>query len=145
MANHHMKLIVTDHRHDLAHWLMVVLIRIFFAVVLIPVSFYLIALGFLLSHDVLQPYWPVLLGVVGYYSVRLPGFLFLKTLLFDRLNHWYRDAPIWWGMVVGLPLILMGLALFLINFTNLILAITRPSYNRTHCPFCKQPIKLQVK
>lgn len=55
-------------------------------------------------------------------------------LIYVALN---QKAPTWRLMVIGLPLGMMGISLFLIVLFNFLHALFSPHYNRTHCPFCK--------
>lgn len=138
----HMKFAFVDSRHNAFHWLVVVLIRIISFLILVPLSVYLAAFGFLLSAETIQPYLPpIWFGQVTFYSAQLPHLQQIKPFLFSQLNHWYKDAPTWWTMVVGMPLIVIGICTFLINCFNLYYSIFSSTYNRTHCPFCKEPIK----
>jgi len=142
----HMELVFVDSRHNLFHWLIVVLIRIIISLIFIPLSFYLTAIGFSFSAETVQSFLPaVWFEKISYYSTLLPYFPSIKQFIFDQLNQWYQKAPVWWTMAVGMPLILMGISLFLINFFNLYYSIFSRTYNRTHCPLCKEPIKAKMK
>jgi len=100
------------------------------------------ATGFLLSASTIQPYLPsVWFEKITFYSAQLPFLKPTNQFVISQLNHWYKDAPVWWTMVVGIPLILIGGSIFLINCFNLYYSIFSSTYNRTHCPFCKEPIK----
>lgn len=138
----HFKLPLPDSHHNLFHWLVVVLIRIIKSIFLFPFSFYLIAIGFALSAGTFQPHFPVTwFEKTIFYSNKLPYFFLIRNFLFFSLNHWYKDAPVWWTMVVGIPLIAMGICFFFITLFTLYYSIFSSIYNLTHCPFCKQSIK----
>lgn len=137
-----MKLVFVDSRHNFFHWLAVVSIRTVYSLILIPLSAYVATVGFFLSVDTLQSLLPAeWIAQITFYSSQLPFLPSVKRLTFQQLNHWYKDAPVWWAMVVGLPLIIMGICVFSIGFFNLFHSIASPLYNRAHCPFCKEPLK----
>ena len=142
----HLELALIDSRHNFFHWATVVSIRLIFALILIPLSLYLTLIGFLLSADTIKPYLPVLwFQKATFYADKLPHALLIKDFIFTKLDYWYQDAPIWWTMVVGIPLMTMGICLCLIEGFNLYHSIFSSLYNRTHCPFCKQAIKARKK
>lgn len=137
-----MKFTLADSHHNLFHWLTVVLMRIAFFLIAATISVCLTAVGFLLSKKTLQPAFPpTLYKKITLCLDQLPYLDSIRASMFDQLNHWYRSVPTWWTMVVGIPLMLLGASFFLINLFNLYYALVSSEYNRTHCPFCKQPIK----
>ena len=137
------KFTLVDSRHNFFHWLVVVLIRILQALILVPFSAYLAALGLFLSVEVIQPYSPPdWIDKAIFYANKLPYFLMIKYLILSQVGHWYKEVLVWRGMVIGIPLILLGASVFLISLFNLYYSIFSPFYNRTHCPFCKEPIKI---
>lgn len=142
----HMELVLVDSQHNFFHQITVILIRITLSLFFIPLSLYSFSLGFMFSAETIQPYLPaVWFETVSLYSSLLPYFLLIKKFIFTQLDHWYRDAPIWWTMIVGIPLMAMGISIFFATLFNLYYSIISPHYNRTHCPFCKQPIKAKSK
>ncbi len=119
---------------------MVILMRIVFFLVLVPLSFYLAAIGFAFSAVTVKSAIPeVWFEKIVFYSKQLPYFPIIKESIFNRLDYWYLDSPEWWTVIAGIPLILMSLSIFLINFFNLYYSIFSWTYNRAHCPFCKEP------
>lgn len=141
-----MKFHLADSRHNIFHWLVVILIRVFYSIVLAPLGAYLSAIGSLLSAETFQPYLsPVWFEKAVFYREQLPYFPLIGKLIFAQLNHWYRDAPLWWALVVGIPLILLGAFVFINRIFELLYSLFSPTYNRTHCPFCKEPIKIETK
>ncbi|KPJ70885.1 hypothetical protein AMJ51_00685 [Microgenomates bacterium DG_75] len=137
------RFVVVDSRHNIFHWLITVIIRVIISSIMMTLSVYSAAIGYSLSADTIKPYLPnALTEKVVFYSAQLPYFQLINQFIFSRLDHWYRDAFVWWGIVVGIPLILLGITIFLSNLFSLYYTIFSPSYNRTHCPFCKQPIKV---
>lgn len=140
------KLVLTDSRHNFFHWLTVVLIRTVYFLILASLGLYIITIGFSLSKETLQPYFPPdWFEVITFCSAQLPYFPLIQQSMFAKLNHWYRDARVWWTMVVGIPLIMLGFSLFFSVFFSFYYAIFSSIYNRTHCPFCKKPIKVKTK
>jgi len=139
-----MRFILRDSKHNILHWLAVTLSRVIACVFYMPLSAYLGAFGFLLSADTLQPHLPKnWFDIIVFYSAKLPYFSLIKEFIFLELNHWYKGAPVWWTMVVGLPLIVMAVSLFFIVFFNFYYSLFSKKYNHTHCPFCKEPIKVE--
>ena len=138
----HFKLPLPDSHHNLFHWLIVVLIRVLKSLFLFPLSFYLMAIGFSFSAETFQPHFPTIwFEKAIFYSNKLPYFPLIKNFIFFRLGYWYQDAQVWWTMVVGMPLIAMGICFFFITLFTLYYSIFSSIYNLTHCPFCKQSIK----
>ncbi len=139
-----MRFVLTDHRHNFFHWLVVVASRIFYSFLIIPTCLYTIAIGHFLAEDTLRPFIPtVWTRIINFYSAKLPLFYTIKDFVFLKLNSWYKDAPIWWGMAVGIPLVLVGISFLFINFFNLYYSIFNLKYNQTHCRFCKNPIRVR--
>jgi hypothetical protein len=142
----HMELVQVDSRHNFIHQIIVILTRIALSLFFVPLSLYSFSLGFMFSAETIQPYLPaVWFETTNLYSNLLPYFPLIKKFIFAQLNHWYRDTPVWWTMVVGIPLMVMGISIFFATLFNLYYSTISPYYNRTHCPFCKQPIKARSK
>jgi len=55
-----------------------------------------------------------------------------------------KHGSTWWIMVVGLPLIALGVSLLLIVLFNFLQAVFDRFYNQTHCPFCQKSVKIKV-
>lgn len=145
ISGNHLKFFLVNTRHNLFHWLVVVLIRLFYSLILVPLSVYFVAIGFLLSENTTQSALPeIWFEKITFYSSQLPYFQQIERYLIAQLGHWYKDAPVWWTIVVGIPLILIGLSLFFSNFFSLYYSIFSLRYNRTHCPFCKEPIEIKT-
>jgi len=146
ISGNHLKFYLTDSRHNIFHWLIVVLLRIIYSLIIVPFSTYTIALGFFLSAETIKPYSPPgWLEKAIFYSDQLPFFSLIKHFFISRLTYWYHEALVWWTMVIGLPLILLATTIFLINLFNLYYSIFSPFYNRTHCPFCRHPIRAKIE
>ena len=142
----HMKLVLVDTKHNFFHWLVVVISRTIISSIFILLSFYFIALGFLFSAKTIEPFIPIAwTEKINFYSTQLPFFQLIKQSLLSQLGHWYQDAQVWLAMAVGIPLMALGMSVFLISLFNLFHSIVNPLYNRTHCPFCKEPIKVVKK
>lgn len=145
ISANHLKFVFVDSRHNIFHYLIVVFIRIIISLIFIYLSFYFTAIGFLLSAEIIQSYLPATwFQKAILYSAELPYFQLIKEFILSRLNHWYTDALVWWTMVFGIPLMLMGISIFFSNLFSLYYSITSPMYNRTHCPLCKKPIKAKM-
>jgi hypothetical protein len=142
----HLELVLVDSRHNFFHYLTVILIRIVLSLFFVPLSLYSFSLGFMFSAETIEPYLPpAWFEKATLFSNLLPYFPLIKKSIFTQLNHWYQDALVWWAMVVGIPLMALGISIFFATFFNLYYSILNPRYNRTHCPFCKQPIKAKKK
>lgn len=145
ISGNHIKFYLTDSRHNAFHWLVVVLIRLIQSLILTLFSAYLAAIGVFLSVEVILPYSPPdWIDKALFYSNKLPYFLMIKYLILSQVGQWYKEALVWRGMVIGIPLILLGASIFLISFFNLYYSIFSSFYNRTHCPFCKDAIKIKT-
>jgi len=134
------KFVFVDSRHNIFHWLVVISIRMIFFLILTPLSLYLTIAGFLLSEETIRNFLPPsYLEKINFYLVQVPHFQVVKKAVFSLVGHWYKEAPVWWAMVVGIPLILIGISVFFINFFELYYSIVSLSYQQTHCPFCEPP------
>jgi len=141
-----MKLYFANHRHNFLHWIATVIIRIFRFLILAPFGLYFTATGFILSAATVLPFFPPpWTKKIAFFFYLLPYFENLKNSIFFVLNHWYKDAPVWWAIVVGIPVILVGLSMFLVGLFDLYYALFSYAYNVTHCPFCTHPIKVIQK
>jgi hypothetical protein len=139
-----LKLVFVDSKHNFFHYLVVLFLKITKLIIFLPVSAYLLAFGLAISITTIKPIFSgSILLYAQYYSHQLPYFMTLKNQLFDSLKFFGLEAPVWWTMVVGLPMIIVGLIIFTTNFVNLFNAIFSADYHRTHCPFCKQPIRIK--
>ncbi len=135
---------LVDSGHNFFHRLVVILMRIGYSCLWVPAGVYLLTIGFVISADSIKPFLPkVLFEQITFFSLRIPFLPVIKQTIFSQLNHWYKDAPGWWAIAVGLPLMCLGTSLILINFFNLHYAIVSWEYNRAHCPFCKGPVKIK--
>jgi hypothetical protein len=134
-----LKFPLADSRHNIIHWLIVVLTRLIAALFYLPLSVYLMTIGFFLSGETIKPLSPPeWFTRAEFYARQLPYSLEIKNFIFSQLNHWYQDAPVWWTMVVGLPLLVLGTSLFLIFSFNLYYSVFSKTYNQTHCFFCRK-------
>jgi len=141
----HLKFTLVDSHHNLFHWLVVVFTKVISFLILAPLSTYIVALGFFLSSEIIQPYlFPDWFEVITFYSAKLPYFHLIQQFILGQLNHWYQEIQNWRAIVVGIPLIILGVCLFIAQFFNLYYSVFSTKYNRTHCPFCKKPIKLET-
>ncbi len=144
-STNNIKLGFVNSRHNFVHWFIVVLIQSLSFLIAGYFSFHFFAIGFLLAGKTIKPYLPSdWFEAITYLSNQLPFFPLIKKLVFDQFRQWFQSAPVWWTMVVGLPLILLGISVFFSNFFTLYYSIFSPKYNRTHCPFCKQPMEIKT-
>lgn len=140
-----MKFFLVDSKHNSFHWLVVVLSRIVFSIFLVPLSFYAVAFGFVFSRTTFQPILPsVIYNFVMNYSRKLPYFLLIRSYIFSLLDELLKKAPFWWGLNLGIPLIILGICLFILNFFDFYYSIISDVYNHTHCPFCKKAIRIKA-
>ena len=140
-----MKLVVTNHHHNIFHWSTVVFIRAIYFFMIAPITIYIMAIGLILFEKTIEPFPPsYLLDKITFYLTKLPFLVFIREFIVQQ-RYWYKNAPIWLAVNIAIPLILVGASILLINFFNLFFVIFSTHYNHTHCPFCKQPIRLVSK
>ena len=97
---------------------------------------YFFAFGFSLSKNTLLAFFErSQLDMVDKYFVYIPYFLELKGFTIDRLALNSGGLATWWTMVVGIPLMLLGITALMINFFTFISAMFDYVYNLTHCPW----------
>lgn len=77
------------------------------------------------------------------FSEKLPFFSLISGEVFNLLNHWYQDAPAWWAMVIGLPLMILSFSIFAAALSAVAQSIFSQEYNRSHCPFCQRPVRIK--
>ena len=124
-------------KHNVFHWLAVVLIRAIKFVFGVVLGAYFFSFGFLLSRTTVNSFVAEdLLEKIGSYLLTYVPYLpLLKTKTVDLLSLNTGGLATWWTMVVGIPLMLIGLGAFLINFLNFLLSVFSYLYNLTHCPW----------
>jgi hypothetical protein len=49
----------------------------------------------------------------------------------------YQQYPMPWSLLVGLPLILVGISAGLFSVYDLIVPLISPQWRRQHCPYCR--------
>jgi hypothetical protein len=128
--------------HNILHWLIVVIIRIINLFFWGGVSIYLISMGVIISENILKPLFPINWWLKFY---ELPYLPLLKNILIGNFGWWLTNASGWLSIVIGLPLGMISLCIFLINFFNLLNAVFSPFYNKTHCFFCNNAVKIHHK
>ncbi len=135
---------VWSKKHNFFHWLIVILIRIVYFLVAVPLTIYPIAVGSCFFEKAINPFPPSIIFRIinSFFFSFLPFFSRIDVFIEQQRYIWAR-TPTWWAVVIALPLIAIGSSFFLINFFNLFLALFDYQYNRTHCPFCKQALSIQ--
>lgn len=140
----HLKLTLANSHHNLFHYLLTIFTRLLMNLFWWSMSLYLTALGFALATGTISQFLPfVWVEKVNFYSAKLPYFSAIKQSLFTWLGFWYQKAMIWWTIVVGFPLVAIGIGSFLTAFFNLYYSIFDPLYNHGHCPLCKTPLEVK--
>ncbi|MFC1727033.1 hypothetical protein ACFL0Y_00750 [Patescibacteria group bacterium] len=140
------RLVFTKGKHNLLHWIVVLIIRLTKFIIFVPLGLYLIAIGYSLSIKTIGRFIPDdLSSNIIIASDRLPFFEQILNLIFSQLGDWYLKASVWITMVIGLPLITVGFIVIATVFFDLYYALFVPEFHQTHCPFCKYPIKIRKK
>jgi hypothetical protein len=125
-------------RHGKRHWLVVVLYRLAKFIISLVLGAYFFSFGFSLSRSTLVTFFSnEKLDLVASYLKYAPYFMSLKQVTIDRLSLNTAGLGTWWTMVVGIPLMLMGITSLFINLANLLLAIFDYTYSLAHCPWYK--------
>lgn len=68
------------------------------------------------------------------------GLVFSLVWFLLVFNGWvlWQTGVVWCQLLLGLPLMLLGFSMILINIYQIIAAIFDPYYSRSHCPFCRR-------
>ena len=123
-------------RHGKRHWGAVVLIRLVKFVIALVLGAYFFSFGFSLSKTTLLTFFAKeQLDLVDQYYVYVPSFIWLKSKTVDLLSLGSGGLATWWTMVVGIPLMLMGVTSLLSNFFSFLFAIFDYVYSLGHCPW----------
>lgn len=122
-------------RHGKRHWVVVVLIRLVKFVIALVLGAYFFSFGLWLSRSVLVDFIPgEWLNEVCALTAYLPHFSFMKRCTIDLLSL-SGGIGTWWAMVVGIPLMLIGITSLIVNFFSLLLAVIDYVYSLGHCPW----------
>lgn len=124
-------------RHNIGHYLWVVLKRVLVLIIVWPLSWYLMAIGWSLARPILAPI--ITTEAETWFNrvfSELPLVSTIVTFITTKAGRLYIEGSAWWAMAVGIPLMLIGLSQGLIHFFNLVHSITIPRYNRSHCSIC---------
>lgn len=84
-----------------------------------------------------HPFLHWLLVVLGTFLVSLVFSLVGALLLFSGWVTFQGKAS-WWDLAVGLPLILLGASIILINVYQILASILDRRYSKNHCPLCQK-------
>jgi hypothetical protein len=141
---HGHQLVITNGRHNLFHWLTVVIIRAFRLVIFGTLGIYLFSVGYLISYQsIFSLLPPSLLEKLNYYLLSLPYSLRIKEAVFSLIGNSYQKGMTWWTMVIGLPLVISGTIIIITVLFDLYYALLVPHFNHTHCPFCQESLKIK--
>ncbi|MFC1711375.1 hypothetical protein ACFLZ1_02185 [Patescibacteria group bacterium] len=130
----------SSNNHNIFHFTVVLFAKLLNLIVFIPISVYMLILGYIFSKIIFQTYLPLnLFEKINNLSYQLPFVFELEILITKTLGKWFTSAPMWWAVVVGLPLILGSVSIFFIALTDFVYAITNTAFNRIHCFFHRKP------
>lgn len=91
-------------------------------------------MGHTLYHHFLIAFRALVVGLIlmmVWAAVLLVGFFF-----------WFEfPSPV--NLLLGLPLILGGGSMVLVNFYEMVVGVISWRWGRTHCPFCSSPQKVE--
>ena len=123
-------------RHGKRHWVAVVLMRLVKFMIAVVLGAYFFAFGFSLSKMPLLTFFSrEQLDLIDGYFIYVPYFSAMKKVTIDLLPLGSEGLATWWVMVVGIPLMLMGVLALVANFFNLVLAVVDYVYSLSHCPW----------
>ena len=127
------------NKHNIFHWSLIVLIKIFLFIIQLPLVFYILAFGFAFSQPTLQVFLPnSLIKQTTSLINTLPYFTFTNKFILKLLGNWYQNTRSWWAMVLGIPLILSGIRYLGILLADIYQAVFNPLYNKANCFWCKK-------
>jgi hypothetical protein len=139
-----MRFVESEEHHGVVHYLATIIIRLIKFLIFGPLGVYTTAFGFIFFSFVLKTYLPAdFYNPIENFFYRLPYFLQIKDFTLNGLDCWYSNVKGFWAVIVGFPLIIMGINIFIISISTLILVIVNPSYNRSRCPICKNPMQIK--
>jgi uncharacterized membrane protein len=81
-----------------------------------------------LSHSLLIILKAFLIGIV-----KIPVFLVAAVIGY----YIWQQYPVPWSVVIGLPLMLLGISMGVLSIYELVVAIISPQWRRQHCPYCR--------
>lgn len=140
------KLVYNKGKHGPGHWLIVVLIRFVKLVTFSVIGVYLFFTGYFISQPSTRQFLPTtVIQNMKYYSQTLPLMPAINAHIFGFMGDWHQKAPTWWATVVGLPLMVIGTIIILTVVADFYYALFVPFFHQTHCPLCKEPIKIVKK
>ena len=138
------KLVFAKGKHNAFHWLVVVLLRSVKFSIFAPIGLCLSLIGYSISRETISGLLPTtIMQNIEFYSLKLPNFLKIKNIVFSLLGDGYQRTPTWWTMVVGLPLVVIGLIIITTVLFDLYYALFVREFHQTHCPLCEVPIKFK--
>lgn len=137
---------MTDHhsRHNLPHQIVVIALQFSFLLLTTLPAGLFVFFGLTISRSIFKELVPPRLFLqINNYLERLSLGLNTEKYLIGQFGQWFTGAPDWWTMIIGIPFILFGVNIFLINLLNLFLSVTNRNYNLNHCPFCKNTFGIE--
>jgi hypothetical protein len=139
-----MRFVEIKDGHGLFHYLIVIFLRIAKFVFYGTIGIYSTAIGYILLKNTAENFFSQKVNnSINKFYAQLPYFFQIKDFILIKLGAWYQGAQSFWGVIIGFPLIIVGINLFLISLSTLILVIVNPFYNKTRCPFCKKVVEIR--
>jgi signal transduction histidine kinase len=137
-----MRLIFSSKNHNPLHCLVLIVLNAFYLLFFGTLGTYLAIFGWSLSRNILLPVW-IFLGLENLDR------LFFLVPFYTKIK-WFITSfgasdymPLGWiAWIVGMPLMVTGIVVFIIAFTNLLSTLTNSFYCLTHCPFCRDQVQL---
>lgn len=117
--------------NNLAKQLLVILLQLFKLLIALPISICLIALGLIFSQQWLINNLPLKYFYLIYnLAEKLPLYKVINQDIINWLGNFYTDADMWWFVVLGIPLTLGGIGMFVMSLVSLIYSITNKTFNK---------------
>ena len=125
-----------ETKHSVGHWLVTVMTKavtfVFFGVL----GAYFLFSGLVLAAGVSWPLGQTEAIIAKTEMGPLPYSGLIEEAIMDSVGVLYARGPLWFGISLGVPLIITGAAMIILPLFSLYWAIFSRSYNLTHCPFC---------
>ena len=138
------QLVIEGQKHNLFHYLTIVIIRSVKLLVFGPVGLYLMAVSWAISSEAINPYLPSsLIHNINQYSSLLPYLSQILNFTNNYLLFWCQNITDWRFIVIGIPLGSIGFIILATVIFDLLYALFDRHFQITHCPFCREPIKIK--